>query len=187
MIRCNPTQGNYNFYIYAYDRAKLDKVLEMQKEQIQKCEVPVYLYPRTYAQKHGEMEEYRMSRQANIACRDAIDRAIREHYHDNVLSRKAVQNVVGQYGFDRTLYVLAVTVMDKNWDGRISQNNKNWAKMQPVYADMDELGQEKNQAFVARSHPGLVDLFLRETRRAKEANLEKNTPALVKCKREKER
>ena len=187
MIRCNPTQGNYNFYIYAYDRAKLDKVLEMQKEQMQKCEVPVYLYPRTYAQKHGEMEEYRVSRQANIACRDAIDRAISEHYHDNVLSRKAVQNVVGQYGFDRTLYVLAVTVMDKNWDGRISQNNKNWAKMQPVYADMDELGQEKNQAFVARSHPGLVDLFLRETRRAKEANLEKNTPALAKCKREKER
>ena len=187
MIRCNPTQGNYNFYIYAYDRAKLDKVLEMQKEQMQKCEVPVYLYPRTYAQKHGEMEEYRMSRQANIACRDAIDRAIREHHHDNVLSRKAVQNVVGQYGFDRTLYVLAVTVVDKNWDGRISQNNKNWAKMQPVYADVDELGQEKNQAFVARSHPGLVDLFLRETRRAKEANLEKNTPALAKCKREKER
>ena len=64
MIRCNPTQGNYNFYIYAYDRAKLDKVLEMQKEQMQKCEVPVYLYPRTYAQKHGEMEEYRVSRQA---------------------------------------------------------------------------------------------------------------------------
>ena len=129
----------------------------------------------------------------NIACQDkpilpdAIDRAICEHYHDNVLSRKAVQNVVGQYGFDRTLYVLAVTVMDKNWDGRISQNNKNWAKMQPVYADVDELGQEKNQAFVARSHPGLVDLFLRETRRAKEANLEKNTPALAKCKREKER
>ena len=60
-------------------------------------------------------------------------------------------------------------------------------KMQPVYADVDELGQEKNQAFVARSHPGLVDLFLRETRRAKEANLEKNTPALAKCKREKER
>ena len=122
-----------------------------------------------------------MVRWKNIACQD------KPILHDNILSRKAVQNVVGQYGFDRTLYVLAVTVMDKNRDGRISQNNKNWAKMQPVYADVDELGQEKNQAFVARSHPGLVDLFLRETRRAKEANLEKNTPALAKCKREKER
>ena len=50
-----------------------------------------------------------------------------------------------------------------------------------------QLEEEKNQAFVARSHPGLVDLFLRETRRAKEANLEKNTPALAKFKREKER
>lgn len=159
----------------------------MQKERVLNCDVPVYLYPSAYAQRHGEIEEYRVSRQANIACRDAIDQAIRTYYHDNMLNKKAAQSVVEQYGFDRTLYVLAVTVVDKNWDGRISQNNKNWAKMQPVYADVDELGQGKNQAFVARSHPGLVDLFLRETRRAKEANLEKNTPALAKCKREKER
>ena len=159
----------------------------MQKEQMQKCEVPVYLYPRTYAQKHGEMEEYRMSRQANIACRDAIDRAIHEHYHDNVLSRKAVQNVVGQYGFDRTLYVLAVTVMDKNWDGRISQSNKNWAKMQPIFIDHDEMGNERRRAFVVRSHPGLIDLFLREVRYEKAVSMEKKTLNPTKQKSEKER
>lgn len=67
------------------------------------------------------------------------------------------------------------------------RTTKTGQKCSRFMPDMDELGQEKNQAFVARSHPGLVDLFLRETRRAKEANLEKNTPALAKCKREKER
>ena len=84
-----------------------------QKEQAQKCNVPIYLYPGAYAQRHGEIEEYRASRQANIACRDAIDAAIREHFRDNVLSKKAVQSVIGQYGFDRTMYVLAVTVLDR--------------------------------------------------------------------------
>lgn len=112
----------------------------MQKEQMQKCEVPVYLYPRTYAQKHGEVEEYRMSRQANIACRDAIDRAIREHYHDNVLSRKAVQNVVGQYGFDRTLYVLAVTVMVRigmDVFRRTTKTGQKCSRFMPTWTNLD--------------------------------------------------
>ena len=187
MIRCNPTQGNYNFYIYAYDRAKLDKVLEMQKEQIQKCDVPVYLYPSAYAQRHGEIEEYRVSRQANIACRDAIDQAIRTYYHDNMLNKKAAQSVVEQYGFDRTMYVLAITVLDKEWDGRISQSNKNWAKMQPIFTDHDEMGNERRRAFVVRSHPGLIDLFLREVRYEKAVSMEKKTLNPTKQKSEKER
>jgi len=33
-----------------------------QKEQAQKCNVPIYLYPGAYAQRHGEIEEYRASR-----------------------------------------------------------------------------------------------------------------------------
>lgn len=91
----------------------------MQKERVLNCDVPVYLYPSAYAQRHGEIEEYRVSRQANIACRDAIDQAIRTYYHDNMLNKKAAQSVVEQYGFDRTMYVLAITVLDKEWDGRI--------------------------------------------------------------------
>ena len=56
-----------------------------------------YLYPYSAkeARERNELSLWRESHRANIACRDAIDRAIREHYHDNVLSRKAVQNVVG--------------------------------------------------------------------------------------------
>ena len=81
----------------------------MQKERVLNCDVPVYLYPSAYAQRHGEIEEYRVSRQANIACRDAIDQAIRTYYHDNMLNKKAAQSVVEQYGFDRTMYVLAIT------------------------------------------------------------------------------
>lgn len=85
------------------------------------------------------------------------------------------------------MYVLAITVMDKEWDGRISQSNKNWAKMQPIFTDHDEMGNERRRAFVVRSHPGLIDLFLREVRYEKAVSMEKKTLNPTKQKSEKER
>lgn len=34
MIRCNPTKGDYNFYLYAYDRDMLDKALDPEKDKL---------------------------------------------------------------------------------------------------------------------------------------------------------
>lgn len=52
-------------------------------------ELPVYRYPGGYAHEHGELEQYRASRKANIACAEAIDAAISEHYRDDCLGREA--------------------------------------------------------------------------------------------------
>ena len=124
-------------------------------------EMPVYPYPGHHAAEHGELEQYRASRKANIACKQAIEQAITEHYADNHLGREAVKDVVEQFGFDRTLYVLANTVRHKDWDARISLNNKQWAKTIPVYEDMDAWGNDRNTEFVVdRSHPGLINLFV---------------------------
>ena len=60
-------------------------------------ELPVYRYPGSYAYEHGELEQYRASRKANIACAAAIDAAISEHYRDNCLGREAVSQVVEQF------------------------------------------------------------------------------------------
>ena len=60
-------------------------------------ELPVYRYPGSYAHEHGELEQYRASRKANIACAAAIDAAISEHYRDNCLGREAVSQVVEQF------------------------------------------------------------------------------------------
>ena len=81
-------------------------------------ELPVYRYPGSYAHEHGELEQYRASRKANIACAEAIDAAISEHYRNDCLGREAVSQVVEQFGYDRTLYVLANTVRHKEHDGR---------------------------------------------------------------------
>ena len=128
-------------------------------------ELPVYRMPGAYARQNGELEQYRASRKANAACRDIIDKTISAHYHDNTLdSKAAVKEVVEQFGFDRTLYVLANTVRLKDQDGRISSDNKRWARTVPVHEDMAMDKWNRNYEFCLNAHPCLIDLFVRRTR-----------------------
>ena len=129
--------------------------------------LPVYPQSAEYARDHGEQEQYRKSRQANIACRMAIENAITAHYRENNLDDTAVKQVVDTFGYDRTLYVLAATVQHKEWDGRISSDNKVWARTVPVVEDRIDGGHDRNVSIlVDRSHPGLMDLFLTQARRS---------------------
>ena len=106
------------------------------------------------------MAQYRASFQANVACRDAIDAAIREHYHDNRLAPCAVPQVVEQFGLERVLHVLAATAQYKEWDGRISFENKEWAFHRP-----NPDSAERSVSYVVHgSHPGLVNHFMNQAR-----------------------
>lgn len=129
-------------------------------------DVPVYKYPASHAQEHDELTVYRASNKANMACKEAIEAAIRDHYCDNRLGSDAVKQVVEQFGYDRVFHVLAVTVQQKDWDGRISQDNKAWAKTVPVFENPDAWGADRNCYLVVNSHPGLTDLFLSQARKA---------------------
>ena len=129
-------------------------------------DVPIYKYPASHAQEHDELNAYRASNKANMACKEAIEEAIRDHYRDNCLGSDAVKQVVEQFGYDRVFHVLAVTVQQKDWDGRISQNNKAWAKTVPVFENPDAWGTDRNCYLVVNSHPGLTDLFLSQARKA---------------------
>lgn len=126
---------------------------------------PLYKYPAAYARENGELEAYRASHKANIACRNAIEISIRENYQDNCLGKDTVKQVVDEFGYDRTLYVLAATVREKEWDGRFSIANKQWAKTIPVFEDLDAWKVDRNVEFVVNSHPALTDGFIRMARR----------------------
>ncbi|MDD2231401.1 MAG: DUF3849 domain-containing protein [Sphaerochaetaceae bacterium] len=116
----------------------------------------------TYAREHDELPQYRASHKANIACRDAI----RDNYRDNCLGHDAAKQVIAEFGFDRTLYVLANTVREKDWDGRIDHRNKDWARTIPVFEDENGFGDNRNREFVVdKAHPGLLDLFVTQARR----------------------
>ena len=98
---------------------------------------------------------YRASRRANIACKEAIEAAISEHYRDNRLDRDAVPQVIEQFGYTRTLYVLANTVQQMEWDGRFSPANKAWAKTVDIPPNPDGFGGDRNLDFV-------VDVYKRQ-------------------------
>ena len=138
--------------------SRADAALDAQRE------LPVYRHSAAYAREHGELDQYRTSQRANIACKEAIEAAISEHYRDNRLDRDAVPQVIEQFGYTRTLYVLANTVQQKDWDGRFSPANKAWAKTVDIPPTPDGFGSDRNLDFVVDSHPGLVDLFLSQAR-----------------------
>ena len=80
--------------------------------------IPVYKHTAAYAREHTELAAYRASNQANTACKDAIEAAIRDHYRDNRLDTAAVDQVVQQFGYDRAFHILAITVCQADWDRR---------------------------------------------------------------------
>ena len=126
----------------------------------EKRDMPLYLHDIHYARENDEMAQYRASFQANVACRDAIDSAIREHYHDSRLGIEAVTQVVEQFGMERTLHVLAATARHKSWDARISYENRTWAFTMP-----DPDPSDRSVYYVVhQSHPGLVSNFMKWTR-----------------------
>lgn len=128
--------------------------------------IPVYKYPAAYAREHGAIEQYRASHKANVACKNAIETAIRDNYRDNRLGKDGVKQVADQFGYERMFYVLANTAQRKDFDGRISRDNKDWAKTIPVFEDKDYFGDDRRSEFEVDScNPGLTDIFINEARR----------------------
>ena len=128
--------------------------------------IPVYKHTAAYAREHTELAAYRASNQANTACKDAIEAAIRDHYRDNRLDTAAVDQVVQQFGYDRAFHILAITVCQADWDRRYSPDNRAWANAMSIPANSDAWGTDRNCYLAVNSHPGLVDLFLSQTRKA---------------------
>ncbi|CAB1246280.1 conserved protein of unknown function [Ruminococcaceae bacterium BL-6] len=128
--------------------------------------IPVYKYPAAYAREHGELEQYRASHKENVACKDAIEIAIRDNYRDNRLGKEGVKQVADQFSYERMFYVLANTAQRKDFDGRISRDNKDWAKTIPVFEDKDYFGDDRRSEFEVDScNPGLTDIFINQARR----------------------
>ena len=114
-------------------------------------DIPVYRFPAEHARENGELELYRASNKVSAACKEAIEKAISEHYCDNVLHREAVAQVAEQ-------------IRQKDWDGRFSADNKQWAKTVPVSENPDAWGTDRNCYLAVNSHSGLVDLFTKLAR-----------------------
>ena len=157
--------------------AGLAKKMEAFREADRLLHTPVYKNDAEYAIEHDELPTYRESFRVNMACRDALEAAIHESYHDYCLDTgKAAAQVAAQFGMERMAYVLANTVRAFDHDGRISRDNKAWAQTVPVCTDADEWGHERSRYFlVSQVNPGLVNLLVSHVR--EELAKEKDVPA----------
>lgn len=122
----------------------------------------MYIYPYSleYAIKYNERDLWRESYQLNCDCARAIEQAIAENYDGSRLADGSEKAVLGEYGFDRVNWVLANTIREKEHDGRISRENKAWAKSCFIPQDTTRF------QFVVNSHPGLTNHFVDDVRRA---------------------
>lgn len=120
----------------------------------------VYPYSATEAGKRNELHRWRDSFRMNIACKKAIEDAIRQSFDGMHLKEDCVKGVIEQFGFKRTAWVLANTIQQKEWDGRFSPANKEWAKQ--VFIPPDD---NHNSLFVVNSHPAVLDGFVNLYRR----------------------
>ncbi|MBQ6207142.1 MAG: DUF3849 domain-containing protein [Oscillospiraceae bacterium] len=132
-------------------------------------EIPLYRETGEYAQARGELEAYFASHDANIACRNAIDKAVAEHYRDWCLdTASAVRQVRDEFGYERTLHVLAVAIRHYAHDGRISRDNILWAERFPLKPDIASsgFGGDRNIDFlILKTHLVLLDAFTKAARR----------------------
>jgi len=98
--------------------------------EISKKDAPIYRYPAEYALQSGEIEDFRRSREVNVECGQAIDRAISESNYElyRYDLKTAAKTVIAEFGVDRVAWVLAGNINASFDDGRFSNPNKSWAK-----------------------------------------------------------
>ena len=144
------------------DTSVLQKDLNAGTE---KADYPaVYRHTFSYADDHGELDEYRESRKLDKECSQAVVDAIRQNYDGKHLNKEAVKPVVEEYGLERLAFVLANTLQQLPWDGRFSRDNKAWAAEFHIPEDMVH-GRDRNSEFIISSHPAVLDGFINVFRR----------------------
>ena len=128
---------------------------------------PVYKQSADYALENDELQAWRDSRNLNVECGKAIDRAvIASNYEPNLYDLKtAAKTVIDEYGADRVAWVISGNVNYHDLDGRLSESNKAWAK---------EIGAVEKPDFYLKTHLAILDGFMKRFR-----EVEKEKPSLL--------
>ena len=113
--------------------------------------IPLYRYSAERAKNDGELGTWRESKNENIRCRDFLDEQIAKCFDGMTLPSDCVENTVKEFGYDRTMWVIANTIQNRKGDGRFHSQNTEWAKR----FNIPDVG--RNYEFAMKSHSCLVD------------------------------
>lgn len=155
-------------------RERADTLLGVKQKRRLSC--PLYQQSGICAREHGELDLYRASRQANVACKDAIEAAIRFNFDGMHLAPAAVKYVLEKFGPERVAYVLAATIQDRPYDQRFSNDSRTWAESVPMYEAADRRG-----SYIIDTHSTPLELFVRQARQEMEAAKEQPEKDSIKA------
>lgn len=113
--------------------------------------IPLYRYSAVRAKNDGELDIWRESKKENIRCRDFLDEQIAKRFDGLHLPDECVENTVKEFGYDRTMWVIANTIQNRKGDGRFHNQNTEWARKFNI-PDTD-----RSHEFAMNSHSCLVD------------------------------
>ena len=123
--------------------------------------MPCYLHDFTYAKEHDEVDAYKRNAEENRKCREAISKAISDNYDISKYSfdsDTAWNTLTESFAPERITMILSANIARiADFDGRISQEIKAWAKEQ--YALIPEEIQKSIQEFTLNENPGLLDIM----------------------------
>lgn len=128
----------------------------------------IYPYSFAEAKQLGELNDWKASHKENIACKNAIEAAIRRDFDGMHLNGDCAESVINQFGYHRVSYVLANSLQCKAYDGRFSRGNHDWAKQTYIPPDKDSYS-NRNLDFAVDSHPAVLDGFVSQYRRVYQA------------------
>lgn len=134
-------------------------------DRLEQERIPLVIMTGRQARESGQLEAYRDSLRENVACKQAIEDAISENFDGLHLKGNIAGDILEKFGKERVMLVLATTVQVKEWDGRFSRDNKEWAKDFAAPPDPDGFGGDRRTDFVVESHPAVLDGFISQTRR----------------------
>ena len=124
---------------------------------------PLYRYSLDEAKRCGEGDNWLESHKENIRCRNLLDDQVRQCYKDNILSPEGLENTVKEFGYDRTMWVIANTIIMRHGDGRFHRQNNDWARSFSI------IKSNRNYEFALNSHSCLVDGLADQVRRMYQA------------------
>lgn len=125
--------------------------------------VPFYKYSQTSANHEDDLESWRNSHYENVACKRFIDSdktglsaTAFDGFH---VDKGYASKVIAEFGYQRTMCVLASTIHHLKHDGRFSPENKKWAEQTLGYMD-----RVQTKDYICNTHAGLVDILARNVR-----------------------
>lgn len=89
--------------------------------------IKVYRNNARYASEHGELAMFKQSTNLNRDCVGTLEAAIYYGFDGVRIDAEKIHEVIDTFGKERVEFIVANTIVNKMYDGRVSVANKAWA------------------------------------------------------------